>query len=171
MPRIRSIKPEFYSSGKQLRVSIEAAFLLPCLWTHADDEGRFPDDDLEIGARCPRLFGKVAPLLDELTTAGWLIRYEVGGKKYIQIHDFRVHQKISKPSRSLIPPPPGTLPEPSGNTPRGSDLILSDLKGSDLREGSGEGRPGPLNWPGLPKKDTRAEKERQLRALKAQGDL
>lgn len=104
MARIRTIKPEFYTSGKQLRLSIEAAFLLPSLWQHADDEGRLPDDPLEIGARCPRLIKETEQLLIELEQAGWIHRYKHNGKNYLQIHDFLHHQKINRPSVSKIPP-------------------------------------------------------------------
>jgi len=139
MARIRTIKPDFYSSGKQLRLSIEAAFLLPCLWTHADDSGRIKDDELEIGSRCPRLYSSIPGLLTELSNGGWIVRYEVGGKRFLQIHDWEEHQKINHPTPSKIPPinqdvsnPTVQLLEDSCKSPAGKEGKGKERKGKDI---------------------------------------
>ena len=107
MPRIRTVKPDYFTSGKQLRVSCEAAFLNICLWNYADDEGRLVDDAMEIAARCPRFFDvkgeKVERLLVELHASRLIHRYEHKQGKFIQCHDFENHQAIQKKKTSTIP--------------------------------------------------------------------
>lgn len=144
MARIRSIKPDYWSSGKQLRVSADAALLNIALWGRADDEGRMNDDDMEIGACCPRFCGKVPTLLRELEKVKLIHRYTVGEKRFIQVHDWAHHQRISKPRPSSIPPmssaTPGTLPERSATIP-GTLPERSTGKGSGSgREGRGSGK-------------------------------
>lgn len=125
--RIRTIKPDFWSSGKQLRLSADAVILIVSLWNQADDEGRLSEDPLEIGAHCPRVSGKVEQLLNELEKPAtqFLHRYRSDtGKRYIQIHDWHDHQVINHPRKSTIPkmresdklqPAPGMFPECSRN--------------------------------------------------------
>jgi len=101
------VKPDYFTSGKQLRVSCEAAFLNICLWNYADDEGRLVDDAMEIAARCPRFFDvkgeKVERLLVELHASRLIHRYEHKQGKFIQCHDFENHQAIQKKKTSTIP--------------------------------------------------------------------
>lgn len=104
MARIRTIKPDFWVSGKQLRLSADAVILIISLWNNADDEGRMVDDPVEIGAHCPRVSGKVEQLLNELDRAPFIHRYvSENGRKYIQVHDWKDHQVINHPKPSTIP--------------------------------------------------------------------
>ncbi len=140
MARIRTVKPDYFSSGKQLRCSVDAAFLNISLWNHADDEGRLVDDVMEIGARCPRYYSAtgevVEKLLDELEKTQLIHRYEVDGKKYIQCHDFDDHQSISHPKKSMIP----VMSEHSGNIPGTLPEHSGGKEGRKERKGRKEGR-------------------------------
>lgn len=100
MPRIRTIKPEFYrhhdlflaekESGLPIRVSFSG------LWLCADKEGRFkwkptelkldilPYDELD--------FNKV---LNCLVDKGFIIKYTVDNKEYGCIPTFKEHQRIT----------------------------------------------------------------------------
>src|SRR5690606_30621211 len=84
------------------------------LWNLADDEGRF--------AAHPRiLLGALFPFdedigpefieagLRQLAATGRLLLYEINGERYGQLTKFAKHQKINRPTKSRIPPPPAEL--------------------------------------------------------------
>ena len=109
MSRIRSIKPEFWSSAQVMECSPMARLFFIGLWNFCDDDGRhpvsartlkaliFPGDDIAAAAT----LGFVA----ELERNGLVETYEVDGKPYLQVTGWR-HQKIDKPQPSKYPPPP-----------------------------------------------------------------
>ena len=126
MARIRSVKPVYPQHRKVRAVSRDARLLNIHLWNLADDEGRlqnlpqwilgevFPgDEDVTLAV--------LRGWLDELEQVGLLARYEVDGEHYIQIHDWKDHQRIEKPKASELPPPPPPhlrlVPNESGNDP------------------------------------------------------
>jgi len=106
MARIRTIKPEFWTSESVVECSCSARLLLIGMLNFADDYGNlvnspkrlkmqiFPADNID-----------VSPLLDELVVNGLVIPYVVDGEKYLNIKGFRKHQVINKPSKSKIPLP------------------------------------------------------------------
>lgn len=125
MPRIRSVKPEYPQHRKVRKVSRDARLLNIHLWNLADDEGRLQE-------LVPWIIGAIFPgdedvvpevlrgWLEELHEVGLIVRYEVDGENYIQCHDWDDHQRINKPSRSVLPPfqaDSGRLPESSRNAP------------------------------------------------------
>lgn len=146
MARIRTIKPEFPHSESMGHVSREARLCFIMLWTIADDAGRlrgnsrmlasllFPyDDDAK---------DHIDGWLAQLSGQGCIAQYEVSGTSYIQIENWRDHQKIDKPSASKIP----EFDEASGHfasprEPSRSVVVGMDL-GMDLgEEGKGSGKP------------------------------
>ncbi len=133
MARIRTFKPELFSSERVGRLSYPARWTFEALWSLADDYGI-----VECNARVIKGFAH--PHNDETTHVHVeqhlaemaepaprpLIRFfEVDGKRYAEIIGFREHQTISKPSRKRNPTPPTSgnttdtkpLPEPSRSTP------------------------------------------------------
>lgn len=142
MARIRTIKPDFVQSQSIARVSREARLLFILLWTVADDEGRlrghprllssslYPFDD-DAHALMPRW-------LDELEAVGCIVRYScnVSGTDYIAIPAWRTHQRIDRPSKSLLPPPPAISRSDNSAKPREPSRILdTERKG---KEGKGK---------------------------------
>jgi len=111
MARIRTLKPEFFTSRSLARVPRDARFTFAGLWCHADDAGRGIAD-----ARVIK--GAVWPLDDDIThehVAGHLraldgshIRlYEVAGEEYFQIINWEKHQAASyRRGESKHPEPP-----------------------------------------------------------------
>lgn len=159
MARIRTIKPEFWGDAKTARVSRDARLLMIGLLNESDDDGRqlasakriagalFPHDD-DVDAAL------VSRWLDELEAAGFVMRYEVDGAKYLVIPSFRTHQRISKPTESRLPPPPVADPlrddsaTECGVTPptlRPVEDIVAEPPAMevevDLGSGSGTGNP------------------------------
>lgn len=129
MARIRSIKPEYWSSGQVMDCSRDARLLFIGLWNFCDDMGRFPcsgkqikalvfpgDDDLNSTI--------IRRLIDELAANGLLSIYIVDDKEYVEIGGWR-HQKIDKPQAAKYPAP---VVEPSTNDQR---QVSTDRRGED----------------------------------------
>ena len=116
MARIRSIKPETFSSYTLARVSIEARFLFVGLWTEADDEGRLIDSPKRIAGSIFPHDAKVTEKhvelwLRDLVAIGCIQRYLAGEGAYIAIPNWEKHQKISHPTTSRLPNFSGELRE------------------------------------------------------------
>jgi len=105
MARIRTIKPEFFTSEDIVSLSPYARLLYIALWCEADKEGRMawkprtfkmrylPADDVAIDALC-----------SEIIEAGLVKLY---GDGYAYIPAFHAHQHINpRESASQIPEPP-----------------------------------------------------------------
>lgn len=149
MARIRTIKPDFFQSEAVARLSFLAALTWIGLWTQSDDAGKFRDSPRVIkgvlwSLRDDVTLKDVEAALDELANEARIVRYEVDGKRYLQVTNWAEHQKISKPTPSRLPNPDGTIPalpesdpgeisEDSGKSPDG--LLVGKGKG----KGSGNG--------------------------------
>jgi hypothetical protein len=126
MARIRTVKPEFWSSEQIMSVSRNSRLLFIGLWNFADDCGRLADSAKSIKAQ---IFPgdddlnseNVRGMLDELSSNGLLLKYEVNGKSYIEITGWK-HQKIDRPQPPKHPPPDSTNARRSFAT----DLTLSN---------------------------------------------
>jgi len=109
MARIRSVKPEYPKHHKTRSVSRDARLLNIHLWNLADDDGRLRELPQWILGEIFPTDEDVTPVilrgwLEELAEARLIVRYEVDGERYIQCHDWNDHQKISHPTRSVLPP-------------------------------------------------------------------
>ncbi|MDZ5448916.1 hypothetical protein [Labrys sp. ZIDIC5] len=142
MARIRTIKPEFWSSEQVMECSPNARLLFIGLWNFADDAGRmtnsakrikaqiFPSDDFSSET--------VRGMIDELASNGLLLIYTIENIEYIQITGWK-HQKIDKPQPSKIPAPstnaPSNIKPHSPNALRtvadGREWNGRDLKGEE----------------------------------------
>lgn len=120
--RIRTIKPEFWSSLTVSELPVAARLTFIGLWNYADDEGRGVFDPRLIRAAIWPLednvtVAKVQGHLDALTAARLITVYSDGTRTYFSVNGWGEHQAISHPRPSLLPAPsltlPGTLPEPS----------------------------------------------------------
>lgn len=123
MARIRSIKPGFFRSASVAELSSDACRITWIgLWTYCDDYGRGIDDSRlvkgEIWALHDRVTAKVVEghLVDLADSEDPMIcRYEMGGRRYLHVVNWRLHQKINRPTPSVIPPcPKHELPDPNG---------------------------------------------------------
>jgi hypothetical protein len=113
--RPRRIPPEFCHDELLEECSVLAALLLTRVISIADDQGRLPGHPKYIRANA---FGmrptiserKVDVALGELTAAGFLIRYDIGGRQLLQVAGWfdlqgKWGQRRTYPSR--YPAPPG----------------------------------------------------------------
>lgn len=141
MARIRSIKPDFWTSEQVMECSPTARLMFIGLWNFADDHGRlpcapktikaqiFPADDINSET--------VRRMIDELSANGLVQVYVVDDKEYLFITGWR-HQKIDKRQAAKYPEPP---PYQSPTIRR---MVSTDLRGS---EGIGEERNEPKHSP------------------------
>src|SRR2546430_17478123 len=110
MSRIRTIKPEFWSSEQVLECSRDARLLFIGLWNFCDALGRhslspkqikaevFPGDDL--------LSENIQGMLDELSANGLITTYCVEDKEILQVTGWH-HQRIDHPQKAKLPGPSG----------------------------------------------------------------
>lgn len=111
MARIRSVYPEICLSETMARVSANLERTFVRLWTHCDDHGRCVDNSLLIKAAIYPLHEdvtaeKLNDELYELEDAGLIIRYEVAGKRLIQVRSWDEYQHPNRPKPSKLAPVP-----------------------------------------------------------------
>ena len=109
MGRIRTIKPEFPQSESIGRLSRDARLLFIQIWTLVDDEGRTRGNATMLASLLypydTDAVGLIEGWTQELEGEGCIARYRVGKDSYVQVTNWRDHQKIDKPSKSKLPPP------------------------------------------------------------------
>lgn len=108
MPRIREVKPEFFLDEQLAEVCHAARLLFIGLWTLCDREGRLEDRPARIKAQVfPYGTEDAETLLAELARGGFVIRYTVEGRAYLQVRSFVKHQRPHpKETASKFPPCP-----------------------------------------------------------------
>lgn len=108
MPRARNIKPGCFKNEDLVSPPPLTRILFIGLWTLADRDGRLEDRPMRVkleilpGDNC-----NVDAMLNELASKGFIVRYEAGGQKCIQVVNFAKHQN----------PHPGKYP-PTCHHPR-----------------------------------------------------
>ncbi len=101
MPRIRTIKPDFWTSEQIVECSTNARLMFVGLWNFCDDGGTHP-------ASAVRLKMEVFPgdnftteqidgWIGELISAGLLVEFEADGRSWWHVTGWK-HQKIDRPS-------------------------------------------------------------------------
>lgn len=127
MPRIRTLKPQFWDSPSTAKADLAPRLLYMAMWNWADDSGRgtanlkeleafaFPHDKI---AELPRrssgnsatVWRSFAELFWETVLAYGVTLYEVGGRRYYEICSFRDHQsKYFRPDSALPSPDDGQI--------------------------------------------------------------
>lgn len=145
MPRIRTIKPSFFQSEDVSALPLRARLTWIGLWTHCDDHGRTEDNARLIKARIwPLDDVNLRDIEDDLITLaahGRIVRYDVDGRRYLEIVNWSEHQSINRPSKSRIPPPGAganadssqahpPLSEPSSDTHSGKGKEGKGMEGA-----------------------------------------
>lgn len=112
--RPRRVPPEFCTDELLESCSVVAALLMYRLVSQADDQGRLPGSAKSVRATCLAMRSeiterKVAAAITELAEAGFLIRYSVDGRAFLQVDHWTDLQgrwgRRAYPSR--YPAPPG----------------------------------------------------------------
>lgn len=140
MARIRTIKPTFFRSLTVTELPKPTRLTWIGLWTYVDDAGRGVDDARLVKAELWPLDDdypakKVEKDLELLEANGSIRRYVVDGRRYFVIVEWH-HQKIDRPTPSLLPPPPDRILAESSPNPRRS---LPDASHQEEEQGIGTG--------------------------------
>src|ERR1700722_3074478 len=99
MARIRSVHPGLFTDEAFMGLSSDAQVFLIGLWTEADDQGMFEWKPLTLRMRLrPTKDGDVDPILSELEAAQCIKMFEISGRKYGAIRNFRKFQKPKTPN-------------------------------------------------------------------------
>jgi len=113
MARIRTIKPEFWTSEKVVECPFDTRLLFIGLWNFADDAGIikvslkrlkmqiFPADEVDSTS--------IRRMLDELSATALITEYAIGEDRYLLINGWKDHQRIDKPTYKH-PFPNGLIP-------------------------------------------------------------
>jgi hypothetical protein len=111
MARIRTIKPEFFTSEKIGYLTVNSRLLFVALWTQADREGRMRFQRMALAAACmPYEMHLFDGCLAELLESKLVVMYEVDNRKYLFLPGFLKHQKPHNTERkSELPPFNGEL--------------------------------------------------------------
>lgn len=111
MARIRSIKPEFFTSEQVAECSTTARLLFVGLWCFCDDGGIHPYSvkriKMEVFPGDDFTEEQVDSLLAELLSAKLLRSYVVAGQRFLIVTGWH-HQRIDKPNCKYPPPTPTT---------------------------------------------------------------
>ena len=114
MARIRSIKPDFFTSEAIASLPLSARLTFIGLWTHCDDNGVCLDNPvlinaavwpLDYGAAPEELTRRTRDDLAHLWQHGLIVRYARDRKRYLFVAGWDEHQKVSHPSKSRFPRP------------------------------------------------------------------
>jgi hypothetical protein len=119
MARSRNIKPGFFVNEDLLACDPLARILFAGLWCHSDRDGRMEDRPRRMKIEIlPMDDCDIDVLLQQLVTHGFIVRYEIGSARYIQVLAFKKHQTPhQKEQASTIPAP--DIPEASPRQARG----------------------------------------------------
>ncbi|MBX3714081.1 MAG: hypothetical protein KF800_19125 [Lysobacter sp.] len=114
MARIRTIKPEFWSSEQVMELSFPARIAFIGLWSFCDDRGVhtasakrlkaevFPSDEITTDV--------VSGLVAEMIHHGLVGEFEADGERYWYVTGWNKHQKIEKPTYRHPSPPSAVMP-------------------------------------------------------------
>lgn len=107
MARARNIKPSFFTNDELAEIPALGRLLFVALWTMADREGRLEDRPKRIKAEAlPYDDCDCDDILSELAKRGFIVRYQAGEGRFIQVVNFTKHQNPHvKESPSSIPAP------------------------------------------------------------------
>lgn len=107
VPRLRTLKPSFFKNEELAELPPLTRLLFEGLWCLADREGRLEDRPARIKVEVlPYDRGNVDQMLQDLHDHGFILRYCVGGVRYIFVSQFSRHQSPhSKEAPSTIPAP------------------------------------------------------------------
>lgn len=149
MARIRTIKPEFFTSLTIADLPYTARLTFIGLWTQVDDEGRYEYDPRLVRAALwpldDRSIEDVMNDVGALTEHSLIVHYEVDGREYLQVNGWAEHQKINRPQPSKLPSPSegveiSTFPHDTGAGERSLNVHGTFTVGKERKGKEGKGK-------------------------------
>ncbi|WP_194720917.1 hypothetical protein [Noviherbaspirillum malthae] len=102
MSRIRTIKPEFWTSEQVVECSPLARLMFVGMWNFCDDNGIHPDSvkrlKMEIFPSDTITDREIQTMVDELLKVKLLERYSVENQAFLRVTGWKKHQRIEKPT-------------------------------------------------------------------------
>jgi len=110
--RIRSVKPEWLEDELLALASDAARVLTIGLMLQADDYGNGRANPILLAGQVfpGKVLEHTANALAELVTIRFVSLYEVDGQRYFHIRSWEKHQRVDKPGKPRVPPPPSQVP-------------------------------------------------------------
>ncbi|MFJ7176456.1 hypothetical protein ACIQXA_08610 [Streptomyces massasporeus] len=111
MARIRSIKPEFFTSLTIAEQPLSARLTFIGLWTYVDDNGVGQADPRLIRAaiwpleEAPDILQRTRKDLRSLQEGRLITLYEASGRPLVYVNSWTEHQKVSHPRKPRFPTP------------------------------------------------------------------
>ena len=112
MARIRSIKPDFFTSETVASLPLSTRLTFIGLWTYVDDNGVGMDNELLINAAIWPLeedpletLARTREDLASLSREGLVDRYRDSRKRYLFVTSWDEHQKVDHPRKPRYPRP------------------------------------------------------------------
>lgn len=168
MARIRTIKPEFFTSEDIVSMTPLARLFYVSLWCEADREGRMEWKPGTFKMRyLPGDECDVPTLANELIDRGLIVLYTVDGKQYAEIPTFTEHQVINnRESESTHP-----ARDKNASRTRGP-RVKAEGKGREGKEGKGK-EPASTRfdefWASWPKSERKQDKTKCADKWKSNG--
>jgi hypothetical protein len=168
MARIRSIKPETFTSEDVNSLTLPARWTFVGLWCYVDDEGRGRADARLVKASVWPIDDAVTAAdvllhLDEMEKRSMICRYRVDDLTYLHVVEFPIHQRINRPTPSRHPEcyrnPHGGLMDDSM---RINGSLIEDTSENSLSAGQAQVMTDSMRTHGVNIEDS-------LRARKEQG--
>lgn len=133
MARIRTIKPEFWTSEQVMECSPNTRLVFVGLWNFCDDGGNHPASAKTLKAEVlpgdDITTATVQGYIDELIKVGLIELYEADGKSYWHVTGWH-HQKIDQPTFKYIGPD-GAIPDGSPKRRSGSKKSANTTQSLD----------------------------------------
>lgn len=127
MGRIRSIKPDFFTSEAVAALSLSARLTFIGLWTYVDDNGVGQDNELLITAAIWPLEPDYAATLHRtredlasLSRSSLVLRYRDSRRAYVYVTGWIEHQKVDHPRKPRYPLPDEAATVVALTSPNGS---------------------------------------------------
>src|SRR5687768_9454715 len=140
MARIRNIKPSFFTDADLCELSPLHRLLFAGLWTQADRTGTLEDKPRELKVQIfPYDDCDLDSMMWDLAEAGFIVRYEVAGRRLAFIPKFPEHQRPHKEEKANRFPGPEageTLTRCPVGAPRGISVERGFSPGQDRGVGA-----------------------------------
>lgn len=145
MARIRTIKPDFFTSEDIVALSPLARLLYIATWVEADREGRFAWRPQTLKLRyLPGDSCNITALAEEIVKAGLVVLYDIDGQTYAEIPSFTRHQVINnrEAASSIAPRPVDAFPTRASHVndacPTRDDATATPLVGKERKGKEGD---------------------------------
>lgn len=140
MSRARNIKPGFFKNELLVELPFEYRLLFVGLWTMCDRAGRMEDRPTKIRMELfPADSVDVDSGLRALHDSGFIQRYEVAGKRYLQVLAWSKHQNPHVKEAASVIPPISELPAPAKAAESKVAPVEHGASTVQAPEGNGEG--------------------------------